>query len=930
MAFQLRDYQGDAVSETRIAFRTVKGVLLVMATGAGKCLAKGTPVMMFDGTIKLVEDIKIGDLLMGPDSQPRRVESLAQGKEMMYRVEPVKGDAYTVNESHILSLRLTKTSSTRNKRITAGDGQIYNPGDIVNISVTDYLRSSTTFKHCAKGWRAPVDFQGGNALPIPPYILGVWLGDGLSHQLGFTLGDEPLLDEVRSYAHAIGMDTREEFNSPGSTNIYLRNKYGKTGRGGSKFGNGLRSLNLWVNKHVPHIYLTGNRFERLELLAGILDTDGHNSGKGYDLTLKSEALLDGVVFIARSLGFSAYKKKVKKQCGKGGPIGDYFSCHINGGIDEIPCRLERKQANPRKQVKNVLNTGITVEPSGWGEYYGFELSGPDRLFLLGDFTVTHNTVVFCEIAKNAALKGRRVLVLAHRDLLIKQASSKMGAFGIPHGIIMAGNREQYHHLVQVASIQSLARRLKKCPFKPDIIVIDEAHLSAAATYHKILEAFPDAKVLGVTGSPCRLDNKPLGREYGGHFDRLIQVISIGELIRRGFLVRPRYFVGESRVNTSQFTTKMGDYNQQQVEEAMDTPALNGDAVKQYKAKCYGKPGIAWCVTIAHATHVAEEFTKAGIPCEVLCGEDDDERRADVLGRLARRELLMVAFVGILIEGVDVPEIEVIILLRLSMSLSSYLQVIGRGLRPAPGKDCCYVLDHAGMIFEHGPAEIEREWSLDSDMDFTENKSAAASSLIQCGKCFYVFYRGEGKEAGRIHRLNNPQSTVDMVCPDCGAEIERVVALKLDHSDENMLELTPEMLRKRQKDAEKEEARRRSAAKRKETARAETLDELRVLAAERGYKPQWADRMLEARMKKVYLQIEQEQQMLKDRVERLIAAFGAFGVNEEQLEGHMGIPVGTFTMDDVSKMRVVYAAIKAGASVLDYFKPQQNGDEPQYF
>ena len=523
-----------------------------------------------------------------------------------------------------------------------------------------------------------------------------------------------------------------------------------------------------------------------------------------------------------------------------------------------------------------------------------------------------------------------MLVLAHRDLLIKQASAKMSAFGIPHGIIMAGNREQYHHLVQVASIQSLARRLKKCPFTPDIIVIDESHLSAAATYHKILAHWPNAKVLGVTGSPCRLDNKPLGREYGGHFDRLIQVISIGELIRRGFLVRPRYFVGETRVNTSQFTTKMGDYNQQQVEEAMDTPALNGDAVKQYRAKCYGKPGIAWCVTIAHATHVADEFSRAGIPAEVLCGEDDDERRADVLGRLARRELLMVAFVGILIEGVDVPEIEVIILLRLSMSLSSYLQVIGRGLRPAPGKECCYVLDHAGMIFEHGPAEMEREWSLDSDMDFTEKKSSASSALVQCGKCFYVFYRGEGKEAGRIHRLNNPASGVDMVCPDCGAEIERAVALKLDHSDENMLELTPEMMKKRQKEAAKEEARRVSAQKRKETARAETLDELLALAAERGYKPQWAHRMLEARMKKVYLQIEQEQQMLKDRCERLIAAFAAFGVNEEQLEAHMGIPVGNFTMDDISAMRVVYSAIKNGASVLDYFKPQQNGDEPQYF
>lgn len=552
-----------------------------------------------------------------------------------------------------------------------------------------------------------------------------------------------------------------------------------------------------------------------------------------------------------------------------------------------------------------------------------------RGVLLVMATGAGKTVVFCEIAKNAALKGRRVLVLAHRDLLIKQASSKMAAFGIPHGIIMAHNREQYHHLVQVASIQTLARRLKKCPFTPDIIVIDESHLSAADTYHKILDHWPDAKVLGVTGSPCRLDNKPLGREYGGHFDTLIQVISIGELIRRGFLVRPRYFVGETRVNTSQLTTKMGDYNQQQVEAVMDTPALNGDAVKQYKAKCYGKPGIAWCVTIAHATHVANEFCRAGIPSEVLCGEDDDERRADVLGRLARRELLMVAFVGILIEGVDVPEIEVIILLRLSMSLSSYLQVIGRGLRPAPGKDCCYVLDHAGMIFEHGPAEIERAWSLDSEMDFTESASKSKTSLVQCGKCFYVFYRGEGKQAGKIHRLNNPASTVDMVCPDCGAEIERDAVISLDHSDENMLELTPEMLKKREKEAAKEEARQISAQKRKETARAETLDELLAIAAERGYKPQWAQRMLEARMKKVYLQIEKEQAMLKDRVERLIAAFAAYGVDEEQLEAHAGLPVGTFTMDDIAKMRVVYSAIKNGASVLDYFKPK-GGDQPQYF
>ncbi|WOL24251.1 hypothetical protein fHeYen801_041 [Yersinia phage fHe-Yen8-01] len=539
------------------------------------------------------------------------------------------------------------------------------------------------------------------------------------------------------------------------------------------------------------------------------------------------------------------------------------------------------------------------------------------------------TIIFCEIAKSAALKGRRTLVLAHRDLLIKQASAKMTNIGVPHGVIMAKYRPEYFHKVQVGSIQTIARRLDKIPFTPDIIVIDEAHLSAADTYHRIINKWPNAKVLGVTGSPCRLDNKPLGREWGGHFDKLIKVISIAELIQRGFLVRPRYFVGETRINPNMFGMRGGDFKVEEMEAAFNKPSLNGDAVKQYKAKCYGKPGIAWCITIAHAKDVAEEFNRGGVPCEVLCGDDDDERRADVLGRLARRELLMVAFVGILIEGVDVPEIEVIILLRLSMSLSSYLQVIGRGLRPAPGKTCCYVLDHAGMIFEHGPADIERDWSL-TEGEYNEKAKQSKTSLVQCGKCFYVFYRGEGKEAGRIHRLNNPASTVDMVCPECGTEVDRATAMALKHSDENMLELTAEDLAKRAKDEEKESLRRINMMKRKETAKAETLDELLILAAQRGYKPQWAHKLLDGRMKKIYKRLEEEQAMLKDRVERLITAFFLIGVTEQHIEEYAGMKLGDFSMEEVGRMREVYRGIKNGASVHDYFKLQSGDSSPQYF
>jgi superfamily II DNA or RNA helicase len=131
------------------------------------------------------------------------------------------------------------------------------------------------------------------------------------------------------------------------------------------------------------------------------------------------------------------------------------------------------------------------------------------------------TVIFSYIARSAAAKGKRILILAHRDQLIKQASRKLNDYDARHGIIMAGYTPDHTAKIQVASVQTLVRRLDKIAFEPDLIVIDEAHLSAAASYNKVLDRFPNAKVLGVTGSPCRLDNKPLGREYGGIYDHMV-------------------------------------------------------------------------------------------------------------------------------------------------------------------------------------------------------------------------------------------------------------------------------------------------------------------------------------------------------------------------------------------------------------------------
>ena len=174
--FHNRPYQDEQLENTKRDFEAGNNrLLLVAATGTGKCLGLGTPVLMFDGSVKAVEDIIVGDLLMGPDSLPRTVLTLARGREEMFRVTPVKGESYVVNRSHILSLRVTPRKKN----------QIY---ATVNIAVNDYLQQNSHFKHRAKGYRTEIDFASQN-VPLDPYYVGLWIGDGNSRDTSISSMD---------------------------------------------------------------------------------------------------------------------------------------------------------------------------------------------------------------------------------------------------------------------------------------------------------------------------------------------------------------------------------------------------------------------------------------------------------------------------------------------------------------------------------------------------------------------------------------------------------------------------------------------------------------------------------------------------------------------------------------------------------------------
>lgn len=408
------DYQPAAVD----ALVKHHQITVQIATGGGKCLGRDTPVLMFDGTIKMVQDVQVGDMLMGPDSAPRTVLSTCVGSSPLYRVTPTKGDAYVVNDAHILSLKKT----SRGYRGKNRNGEKYPKGEIVNINIEDYIRQNKTFKHTHKGWRTGVEFAQAAPLSVDPYLLGVILGDGsITGHVSVTTADGEVRSMLEEQAAVWGLSCNavSKARTPAST-IYLTS--GRTGGKANPLMVALRDLGFVsldkkaVKKFIPHEYKVASRSDRLKLLAGIIDTDGYFDGKCMYLTLKEERLFDDVLFLVRSLGFAAYKSARQKTCCNNGVVGTYFSMTISGNLDQIPVRLERRKATARIQKKNHLVTGICVDAIGHGEYYGFEIDG-DHLFMLGDFTVTHNT----RIARMAMKRiNRPTLFLTTRGVLMHQ------------------------------------------------------------------------------------------------------------------------------------------------------------------------------------------------------------------------------------------------------------------------------------------------------------------------------------------------------------------------------------------------------------------------------------------------------------------------------------------------------------------------------
>lgn len=418
----------------------------------------------------------------------------------------------------------------------------------------------------------------------------------------------------------------------------------------------------------------------------------------------------------------------------------------------------------------------------------------------------------CTIAEmvcTATSKGHRTLILAHRAELVADLSGRINRLGLRHGVIAAGRSMDLSLPVQVGSVQTVVRRLGKLP-PPSLIIQDEAHhLVAGNTWGRVIDAWPRAFLIGKTATPIRTDGRGLGQGQGGYFTKLVLGPSSQWLTDHGFLA-PARVLAPPGFQVQGLRKRMGDFDMRDAEDALRSGQAMGDAVSHYRQHLSGQTAIAFCCSVAHAEAVAELFNRHGIAAASIDGTMDAATREGLLADMGAGRLKVLTSCALIGEGVDVPSVAGCILLRPTQSVALHLQMIGRCLRPQPGK-VAVVLDHVGNCLRNGHHLDEREWTLEG---LPKKPRESAPSVKVCPACFSAI----------------PSQA--QTCPECQHRFapER---RELKHVEGQLQEL--------QRQAEQRE-------RKAEQGKAQTLSDLVALGKQRGLRNPhgWARHVMAAR------------------------------------------------------------------------------------
>lgn len=464
MKYQLRDYQQEA-SDIAVEFfkdkKKRKNGLVILPTG---CHARGTRIIMADGTQKPIETIEVGDMLLGTDGGYRKVLELHHGQGNMYRITPKKGRPFIVNEDHILSLISTPESRHKKRRL-------------IDISVKEYLKRGNGFKHQYKLHRLEcAHYNKERKLYLEPYYMGLYIGDGTSQPEGRNANITTMHPEVeeylRDYAARLGHDIKGYAKIGSKATSYYITRKSPADRNYVKHrlcDYGLDGC-VAAEKFIPEDFLCASYEDRLQLAAGFFDTDCYydKDRNVLEYSSKSLRLMYEVSYLMRSIGLFAGNIGEKK-------VNDtlYFRMSITGDLHKVPSRVNCRKGLPRKQKKSIFVTGFSVEYVGVGDYYGFTLDG-NHLYCDDQFFVHHNSgksMVIAEVANR--LDGNTIVFQPSVEILEQNYAKLHDVYGYEDcGIYSASKNKKEIKRVTFATIGSVKNKTEEfADFKN--IIVDE-------------------------------------------------------------------------------------------------------------------------------------------------------------------------------------------------------------------------------------------------------------------------------------------------------------------------------------------------------------------------------------------------------------------------------------------------------------------------
>ena len=410
------------------------------------------------------------------------------------------------------------------------------------------------------------------------------------------------------------------------------------------------------------------------------------------------------------------------------------------------------------------------------------------------------TAIATKIAEGIKNKGNSLIFMCHRTELVDQTYRTFLKNDIEPDFIAAGRKFKPESDCRIAMVNTLLRRLQKVNC-PSVLIADECHHLASKTWKTVADYYNKGITIGLTATPCRLDGKPLS----DMFDCMIIGPQTDELIRDGYLVPYKYYA-PTNLDTSKVKVVNGEYQAQALAEAIGQSSVIGDNIEQYKKLAMGKRNVVFACNRKHGAEIVKRYLDAGISAELLDGTLSPGDRKKMVDRFSNGETKVIVSIDVISEGFDLPAIEVVSMLRPTMSLSLCIQQWGRGLRTAPeiGKKECIILDHVNNFQRHGLPDEHREWSLDGGIKRKKKGQQSEIKIKRCPNCFYA---------------HSPA----LKCPNCGYEY--------GSDGKTIKEVAGELFL-----IDSEEYKQ---AQKREVITVESLEDLVRIERERGYKNMWA-------------------------------------------------------------------------------------------